>query len=52
MPMFWWLPAKLFWALIAQQGLIAYDADVSNAFAEVPPPQHPFYMCINEAFCE
>jgi len=32
------------------QGLIAVGADVSNAFAEAPPPQAPLYMYIDEAF--
>jgi hypothetical protein len=31
---------RLFWAIVAQQGLTAYGADVSNAFAE-PPPSIP-----------
>jgi hypothetical protein len=33
---------RLFWAIVAQQGLTAYGADVSNAFAEAPP-QHTHY---------
>jgi hypothetical protein len=32
------------------QGLIAIGADVSNAFAEAPPPQAPLYMYIDKAF--
>ncbi len=32
---------RLFWAVVAEKGLIAYGADVSNAFAEAPPPIHP-----------
>jgi hypothetical protein len=43
---------RLFWALTAQLGLVAYGADVSNAFAEAPPPQHPLYMYIDDAFRE
>jgi dUTP pyrophosphatase len=30
---------RLFWALVAKEGLIAIEADVSNAFAEAPPPK-------------
>jgi dUTP pyrophosphatase len=41
---------RLYWALTAMQGLIAVGADVSNAFAEAPPPQAPLYMYIDEAF--
>jgi hypothetical protein len=41
---------RLFWAVVAEQGLIAYGADVSNAFAEAPPPVHPLYMRIDEAY--
>lgn len=41
---------RLFWALVAKQGLIAIGADVSNAFAEAPPPKMPLFMYIDEAF--
>jgi len=41
---------RLFWAIVAQQGLTAYGADCSNAFAEAPPPAHPLYLHIDEAF--
>ncbi len=41
---------RLFWAVVAQKGLIAFGADVSNAFAEAPPPVHPLYMHIDEAY--
>jgi hypothetical protein len=40
----------LFWAVVAEKGLIAYGADVSNAFAEAPPPIHPLYMRIDDAY--
>jgi hypothetical protein len=43
---------RLFWALTVQQGLTAYGADVSNAFGEAPPPQHPLLMLIDDAFRE
>lgn len=43
---------RLFWAITAQKGLVAYGADCSNAFAEAPPPQHPLYLRIEEAFRE
>ncbi len=41
---------RLFWALVAKKGLVAYGADVSNAFAEAPPPAAPMYMRIDEAY--
>jgi len=41
---------RLFWAVVAKKGLTAYGADCSNAFAEAPPPKHPLYMRIDEAF--
>jgi hypothetical protein len=43
---------RLFWAVVAHKGLTAYGADVSNAFAEAPPPVHPLYMRIDEAYCD
>lgn len=48
------LPAseRLRWALTSQQGLVAYGADVANAFAKAPPPKHPLYMLIDNAFRE
>jgi hypothetical protein len=41
---------RLFWAVVAKRGLIAYGADCSNAFAEAPPPKYPLYMRIDETF--
>jgi hypothetical protein len=41
---------RLFWAVAAKRGLKAYGADCSNAFAEAPPPVHPLYMRIDEAY--
>jgi hypothetical protein len=43
---------RLFWAVVANKGLTTYGADVSNAFTEAPPPIHPLYMRIDEAFCD
>jgi hypothetical protein len=43
---------RLFWSLVAKEGLIAMGADVSNAFAEAPPPKEPLYMYIDDAFRE
>jgi hypothetical protein len=40
----------LFWVIIAQKGLVAYGADVSNAFAEAPAPAAPLYMLIDDAY--
>lgn len=41
---------RLFWALVAMEGLTAIGADVSNAFAEAPPPHMPFYVYVDETF--
>ena len=41
---------RLFWALVAKMGLIAVGADVSNAFAEAPPPAAPLYMYIDDNY--
>jgi hypothetical protein len=40
---------RLFWALVAKEGLIAIGADVTNAFAEAPAPKAPLYLYIDEA---
>jgi len=42
--------SRLFWALVAVLGFVAYGADVGNAFAEAPPPESPFYMSIDEQY--
>ena len=44
--------ARLFWATAALKNLKVYGADVSNAFAEAPPPNDPLYMSIDKPFCE
>jgi hypothetical protein len=41
---------QLFWAIVAKKGLVAFGADCSNAFAEAPPPKHPLFMRIDEAY--
>jgi hypothetical protein len=43
---------RLFWAIVANENLIALGADVSNAFAEAPAPKAPLYLYIDEAFRE
>ncbi len=43
---------RLFWSIVAKEGLIAVGADVSNAFAEAPPPRTPLYLYIDEAYRE
>jgi hypothetical protein len=37
---------------VADEGLIAIRADVSNAFAEAPPPKAPLYLYIDDAYRE
>ena len=44
--------ARIFWAAAAHRNLRVYGADVSNAFAEAPPPVAPLYMEIDEQFRE
>jgi hypothetical protein len=41
---------RLFWAVCAKQGLMAFGADCSNAFAEALPPKAPLYMRIDKAY--
>jgi hypothetical protein len=36
--------ARLFYRIEVAENLIVYGADVSNAFAEAPPPKQGFYM--------
>jgi len=43
---------RMFWALTAMNQLLAYGADVTNAFAEAPPPVHPLYMYVDDAHRE
>jgi len=42
--------ARLFYGIAAAENLIVYGADVSNAFAEAPPPQQGFYIHPDTAF--
>jgi hypothetical protein len=44
--------ARLFYGIAAAENLIVYGADVSNAFAEAPPPKHVFYIRPDRAFQE
>jgi hypothetical protein len=38
------------WALIAALNFVGLGIDVSNAFAEAPPPKDPFYMQVDAQF--
>jgi hypothetical protein len=42
--------ACLFYAIAAAENLMVYGADVSNAFAEAPPPKQGFYIHPDCAF--
>ena len=42
----------LFYAIAAAENLLIFGADVSNAFAEAPPPKQGFYICPDKAFHE
>ena len=44
--------ARIFWATAALKNLTVFGADVSNAFAEAPPPKDPLYMTIDKPFRE
>ena len=41
---------RLFWAIVANEGLITIGADVSNAFAEAPAPKAPLFLYIDDTF--
>ena len=41
---------RLFYAIAAAEDLVLYGADVSNAFAEAPPPKQGFYIRPDLAF--
>jgi hypothetical protein len=42
--------ARLFYAVAAAENLLVFGADVSNAFAEAPPPKQGFYIRPDRAF--
>ena len=44
--------SRLFYAVAAAENLLIYGADVSNAFAEAPPPKQGFYIYPDRAFHE
>jgi hypothetical protein len=44
--------ACLFYAVAAAANLLVFGANVSNAFAEVPPPKQPFFIKPDRAFHE
>ncbi len=44
--------SRLFYAIAAAENLLVFGADVSNAFAEAPPPKQPFFIRPDRAFHE
>ena len=44
--------ARLFYAVAAAENLLIYGADVTNAFAEAPPPKQGFYIRPDKAFTD
>ena len=44
--------ARLFYAVSAAENMLIFGADVSNAFAEAPPPKQPFFIRPDRAFNE
>jgi hypothetical protein len=41
---------RMVWAIIAGLNYIGLGCDVSNAFAEAPPPKKPYFMVIDQQF--
>lgn len=44
--------ARIFWAAAALSNFRVYGADVSNAFAEAPPPKAPLFVTIDTQYHE
>jgi hypothetical protein len=44
--------ARIFYVVTAAENLIIFGADVSNAFAEAPPPKQGFYIQPDKALCD
>ena len=44
--------SRLFYAVSAAENLLVFSADVSNAFAEAPPPRQGFFIRPDRAFHE
>jgi hypothetical protein len=44
--------AHLFYAIAATKNLLVFGANVSNAFAEAPPPTQGFFIHLDHAFHE
>ncbi len=44
--------SHLFYAIAAAENLLIFRADVSNAFAEAPPPKQGFFIHPNRTFME
>ena len=42
--------SRLFYAISAGENLLIFGSDVSNAFAEAPPPKQGFYLRPDKAF--
>ena len=42
--------ARIFWATAVLHNLKVYGADVSNAFAEAPPPVAPLYITVDKQY--
>ena len=44
--------ARIFYSVSAVENLLIFEADVSNAFAEAPPPKEGFYIILDKAFLD
>jgi hypothetical protein len=43
---------RIFYSIAAAENLLIFGADVSNAFAEAPPPKQGFYIIPDKAFLD
>ncbi len=43
---------RIFCSILAAENLLIFGADVSNAFAEAPPPKQEFFIILDKAFLE
>ncbi len=44
--------ARIFYSVAAAENLLIFGADVSNTFAEAPPPKQGFYIIPDKAFLD
>ena len=42
--------ARIFWATCALKNKLVFGADMSNSFAEAPPPKAPLYLKVETVY--